>query len=298
MSTFRSRVVKGAICFSAVVLCSACEPKPTVQYGLNSAPDPAGLIKFRLAKSAVVVDYGKSPDGKSVDKARISLVPVPQEDSARTYTIGETSGLLAATHLKVVKRENTDLLQSIGVEVEDRRVELIQQVGAFAGAVIGGIGFFAAKTEVTEPVLPQAIDVSSFISTAGPGEGTFNGKLGDVWSYTFTIGAVPKDAYSTEDYVAAFDKGVKSNVLFYSACRDATITFTNGTFKDKSFSMKVSDPKFIQTIAMPTKGAISFHSSCGVNVSSEKSGTATTMEVLNALMNQAKTLLESTKKKK
>jgi hypothetical protein len=292
-----SKGSKPSACVLLAVLCVACEPKPTVQFGLNAGPDPNGLTKFRLAKSAIVVDYGKTADAKATDKTKITLVPVPQEDDTATYTISDTSNLFAATHLKVTKRQNTDLLESVGVDVEDRRLELIQQVGGVVGAVIGGIGFFASRTEPSEPVLPQAIDVSQHLTAAIPEERSFPGKLGGTWSYQLTIGPIPKDALQTDQYVAAFGTSVKSNVLFYSACRDATVEFDDGPFKGKTFTMRISDPKFVETIAMPTKGAVSFHSSCGVNVASEKANTASTMELLNALMNQAKTLIEASKKK-
>lgn len=298
MSNRRPSYANAALSGLLLLACAACEgPKATVEYGLNKGPDPEGLIKFKLAKSAIMVDYAKTADGKATDTSKISLVSVPQEHGGTTYTIGETSNLLAATHLKVTKRENTDLLQSIGTDVEDKRVELIQQVGAFAGAVIGGMAFFAAKTEPSAPVLPYAIDISTVLNTAQPGEFDSPGTVGGKWSYTLAIGPAPRDAYATTDYVARFGTGVRSNVLFYSACRDATVTFTSGPFTGKVFPLRISDPNFVQTIGMPAKGSVTFHTACGVNVTGERANVASTLEVLNALMNQAKTLIESTKKK-
>lgn len=297
MSKRRLGYANAALSGLLLLACSACAgPKPTVQYGLNSGPDPAGLIKFKLAKSAIIVDYGKSADGKATDTSKIALVSVPQEHEGATYTISETSNILAATHLKVGKRQNTDLLESIGVDVEDKRIELIQQAGAFAGSAIAAASFLvAAKSEPTTPVLPYAIDVSSFLTKANPNEADFNGTAGG-WSYVLAVGPAPKDAYATADYVARFGSGVRSNVLFYSACRDAMVTFSSGPFKGKVFPLRISDPNFVQTIGMPDKGSVSFHTACGVNVNSEKANTASTMEVLNAMMGQAKTLIESAKK--
>ncbi len=269
--------------------------QPTVQYQLDRPQDYEGLTKFRLAKTAVLVDNASSRDGKSADSTTILLTAVPQEDESRTFSIAARSGVLSVTHLKVTKRENTELLESVGTEIEDKRIELIQQVGGILGTVLP---FLAARA--TQPraagTLPLAIDVSSHLPRAARDAVTGQGILDNGWNYEIVIGDAPVDAINTDEFMQNHRSAGSSHVLFYSACRNATVKFKSGPFAGRSLSVRVSDPWFVQTVAMPAKGKIDFHSACGVNVTSERSDVASDAKVLNTLISQAKTLLDAKKK--
>jgi hypothetical protein len=277
----------------------ACDPVPTVQYSLNTTPDLNGLIKFRLAKSAIHVAYAKGDDGKGLNQNAILVTSVPQEDATRTFTIAGYSGLLSDTNLKVKKRDNTDLLESIGVDVDDKRVKLINQVG---GALAAVAPFILAsggnKTGVAED-LPQAIDVSVVIASPNRNEQTFSpADLGNGWMYELTVDKVPDDAVLAADFVSVDAVKTPRHVVFYAACRPATLRFISGPFRGKQFSLRISDPNFLQTVGMPTKGAVQFHTACGVDVSFETTTTSSGAEILNALITQAKGIIDAKNKKK
>ncbi len=274
-----------AVC--AVVLASGCASSPKVAYLTNVQQDKEGLIKFRLAQSVILVDW---VDPKAKD--RIALTAAPVEALGEVFAIKPDSSVGLNTHLKVTKRPNTELIESISTELEDKRIEVLEQ----SFGVVAGIASFAADASPTSN-LPLPIDVNDlYLKKKLPEKSTFtDGKLQNEWTYDITFEAIPSDAIPLDGYKNELSKS--TNVLFYSACRSASLRFKSGNLSGQTFTLTIADPNFVQTVALPNKGAIEMHSSCGVNVKSEKADIATSSKLINTVIAQAKSLKDAVNKK-
>jgi hypothetical protein len=283
------------LALSAAVGLAGCGASPKVSYQQVNGPDDKGLIKFRLQRSTILVDYKKDKDGKDVT-TEIALTSVPADRAGDpVYAMTPEDNLFMTTHLKVVHRANTDLLESLGTEIEDKRVQFIQQVGAFVTGLLGVAGASAGK-------LPSTIDVTKLIEDAGEKKGQAiilkDQLLPDQTTikYDIDISAAPADAIARDTFIAS-NGGKMIGVLFYAACRDAKVKFTTNPAQDKVFNLRISDPNFVQTIKLPAKGKIDLHTGCGVNVTSEKSDVATDMKLVNELISQVKSIRDAAEKK-
>lgn len=282
--------IAAALCIAG---CGSISPK--VIYDLNDREDLAGLTKFRLARSVITVGY---VEPATPDKG-IALSSVPVEASGDSYTLRPVRNLLSTTDLKVTMRPNTTLLQSIGTKVQDHRRDLIQQVASIvrSGAGLAG-GPGGAPADKPEKIhLPLPIDVTAlYLAAPVPGAVSFKaGKLANDWTYDISFGPKPSDAIETRELLRQL-RGQASKIVFYAACRSATVTLTagEGAPVGQTFSVTIADPNYVQTVAMPANGSITMHSACGVDTVSEKADVATTASLVSEVFTQAKSLLDST----
>ncbi|MHA3736678.1 hypothetical protein ACXR0M_13530 [Pseudomonas sp. Eth.TT006] len=276
---------------------------PSVQYEKVTAkttPDLEGLVKFNLPKTILKLDRDK-------DK-KLVLEAIPGESEDNLFQIHQDDPWLIKTSFKWVKRENTNLLQSVGTEVEDNRIKTIQAVG---GALASIAAVLFTKTIDLEddggPVppakakvaLPLAIDTEPFLSgytgenlqyTAENGSSEAAGKVG----FTLSFGPLPPATISLKDYLSA-TQGKSQHAIFIPACRSARIKFTdqNSELSGLEFVTTVADPNYVQIIGLPNKGTVNFHSVCGANVLAEKADISTGSELVNASLAEAKSLSET-----
>ena len=124
--------------------------------------------------------------------------------------------------------------------------------------------------------------------------------------YKIEFDGLPGDAISTEAFFSSVaDRYTK--VIVYSACRDVTLyVSTDGdacsgrtpekrTFKgtaDFVARLRIADPSHVQTIQFPDKGKIDMHTSCGVNVTSERTDSGNVFSVISEMLKQAKSIKE------
>lgn len=299
----------------AVSLLSACgTPVPSVQYEkvVSGPPDLQGLVKFNLPKTILMFDYADPTTKESV-----VLKAVPAESEANLFQIRPSDPWLRKSTFKWTKRDNTNLLESVGSDVDDERVKTIETVGSTLAALIPLTSSLLLKQKFPDPFaqepqpeatppqglkLPLAIDTEPFLSSyAVPGkpisdatsDGTDATKGGRV-GFNISFGELSADAIELKKY---FDltQGRNQNALFTSACRTMTITFTTGPLKDKKYTAMIADPHYIQTVAYPAKGVIKMHTVCGADVLSDSATASTSAEVVNAVIAQAKSLSETWK---
>ena len=276
---------------------------PSVQYEKVTAktpPDLEGLVKFNLPKTILKLDRDK-------DKKWV-LEAIPGESEGNLFQIHQDDPWLIKTSFKWVKRENTNLLQSVGTEVEDNRIKTIQAVG---GALASIASVFLTQTidldDEGSPVppakakvaLPLAIDTEPFLTaytkgdlpdTADNGSSDAAGKVG----FTLSFGPLPPATISLKDYLSA-TQGKSQHAIFIPACRSAKIRFTDTASElyGLEFVTTVADPNYVQVIGLPNKGTVNFHSVCGANVLAEKADISTGSELVNASLAQAKSLSET-----
>lgn len=249
----------------AVVLVG-CTAQPQLRY-YDLKQDRAGLYKFTLPKSYIQLESVTSKERGTIIDAK----SVPTDDYPEA---AKNSFMLQAVHKDMVSTNitqfatlpNTRIPAAIGIEVIDNRKEMIDTIAKVPG-LFGILGI-----EVPEPK-PQ----EEFKATVVEPRDAENQDLplNTGWKYSLRIGSVPEDALPISEF-----KNMAANtslkVFPYSACRTASLTLIppkrNGEKQAPvSFKLKIADPDYVSLIAMPSKGQVTMHPSCGVDVKSEKS---------------------------
>ncbi|WFP51955.1 hypothetical protein PL263_07950 [Methylomonas sp. EFPC3] len=282
--------ILNAITIFCCVTQMGCTVVPTVEYSkIFSAKDLKGdeIDTFFLSKSIIKIDQqGTIKNAEGKDVSNLTVVSIPTESIDFKVGIRKSDPIGVETNLNIAKIENTELIKESGTEVTDRRVEMIEKVGTIITGV-AAMAFDASKG--LEPgMLPKEIKTSLVMSSNQVGrEGKQDVDASE--GVTIDFSPIPPDAKAIED----FSGPMEMSGLIYSACRNATIKFTYLGHKYKK-NLKISDPRFFQQVAFPVKGKISFHSECGVSVTSEKdTGIKTDAEIINALVAQGKSIKDA-----
>jgi hypothetical protein len=308
----RARLLLAAV--TTTSLLAGCSSQPSMNY--QQAPtepqyqgDMNGLSKFSLAKSTLFVNYA-DPEKKT----GAVLVSTPEEaeangDLSQVNFMMEPSGFPhPKTHLQVTKRANTQLLESVGTTIEDTRTKTIGTVGGIVVALVGVLPLDApldGQSSCPNPkptaVLPLVIDTEAYLNETHSKAADQNARSGAVEKrcvmpvdFDLKFGPVPNDAVARATYLEHIKQGPQE-VMFYSACRPVTITFTTEPLKGQQFTTTVADPNFIQTVKLPAKGKVDMHSACGVNTTSEASGASSTADIVSAIIGQVKNVREAWK---
>ncbi|VVO63665.1 hypothetical protein PS925_01362 [Pseudomonas fluorescens] len=263
--------------------------------GTNYEGDWDGLPKFTLAKSQLVVDF-KDKEKKTTPE----MISVPTEaqlesDSRTRFMLRQDDAFGIDTHLKVTKIDNTDLLSSVGTEVEDKRVKYIEAAGTLAVSLIGALALNA------DSELPISIDSYQVLR-----DGEIKRKADTAYAkitspdqsktihFQANFGPVKDDAIDNLVFAKRANEKAQETI-FHSACRNVTVLFNDGPLAGEQFSATVADPRYIQTIRFPEKGSVNFHSACGANTTSLSSGTSSTLDIVNAVIAQSKSVREAWK---
>lgn len=173
------------------------------------------------------------------------------------------------TRVSLEKFENTQIIKSAKISVEDKRIEYATAIFKVLGTV--------AKLAITPgaPGAPPKFVVDtlsnmraqscerkacsvSLITSASPG-----------FDALMNISEVPPDAISTIEAIDDENLKKASGVLFASTCRQATLVVRNisdPTQPDMIRHISVADPRYVQVIGLPDKGQIVAHSECGYSV--------------------------------
>lgn len=303
------RAIHTATALSLVIL-AGCSAQPKAFYqtppthdavladGKRYEGDWEGLPKFTLAKSQLLIDY---KDKEKKTSPQIISVPAEArpEDGLRTrFMLRQDDSFGVDTHLKVSKLDNTDLLSSVGTEVEDKRVKYIEAAGTLAVGLVGALGLDAGSE------LPISIDSYQMLSDS---------KITREGGRAFAMVKSPDDSKTI--HLQAFFGPVKDDALdnrvfakrasekaqetiFHSACRSVTVLFDDGPLAGQTFSATVADPRYVETIKFPEKGSVEFHSACGANTTSLASGASSTLDIVNAVIAQSKSVREAWKTSK
>lgn len=258
---------------------------PSVRYAAltGDAPDYSGRHKFKLQSSIIVID--KSKDNPPV----IVVKSVPAEEpSGRIYSIEPGYQLGIRTSINVALRENSYLIDSIGTEVQDNRIKYIQSATSILTTGLGAGILNITSPIPTLPRLPIAIDTAEILSR-------YNTKAAieraaTTPDYSIGFGPLSPTAFPRD----TLPQNV-TGVFFYSACRDAIVRVRGVPVP---FVVRVADPNFWETIALPQKGKISAQSTCGVSVTSETIQSADAIALLAQAMDAAKNLNEAQKKRR
>lgn len=287
-----------ALAVQLAVICTVagCAVTPTVQYskfdaGASDKPDWDGHQKFKFNASTILVAAAKDEKGNPKPVAQgLSITSVPAEDPRGTViAIAPSNSLGVRTHLSLTARNNTMLVESVGVEVQDDRIKTIQTIGSIVTGLM-------AVLDTTPSPFPVTLDVGNHLKDQNsrkpkPLTETFKGGAVNVEFGDLSAGVVEWREFESR-------LGQDSSTFFYSACRDAFVTVTMGTTVVQRATVRVSDPMFLQTVRFPAKGKIMMHSACGVSVANEAAKVSTDLELLDAVISQVKSIKDAQEKAK
>jgi len=269
---------------------AGCSAAPTVELRKISSPsDITGdeFDSYYLQKSRIKIDETgttKTADGKKRDE--LSIQSIPTENITFKIGITRADKLGVKTNLILTKFENTDLLKEAGVEIVDKRVELIGKIGTIVAAVAAIP--FEKEAILTAGALPKIIETSVLINKNKIGRDK-SAEIDAADGVSVTFGPIPPDARS-------IDKFVSPNTmsgLIYAACRTATVKFKYQDYNYKR-DVKVSDPNFFEVASFPLKGKIKFHSECGASITSDQdTGVSGSADIVDALAAQAKAIKDA-----
>ncbi len=278
------------VLFSCIaLLVSACTVLPNIELiKITSPADLKGdeVNTFALQKSRIkIVQSGtKKVDGKEVPTLDISSIPEEFTDFKLGIRRADSFGI--QTNLNLTKFPNTELIKEAGTEVIDTRVELIGQIGSIVTKIVPLL--FAAPGELNPNSLPKNINTLVLLKTSNV-ERAASSKIDAADGVEVEFGPLPVDAVETSSMPAS-QVGAS---LVYSACRAAKVSFA---FSGERYiqTVKISDPRYLQRVALPVKGKVSFHTECGVSVDANKdSSISSSAAVAEALLVQGKAIKDA-----
>lgn len=318
------KTVLGHMLLAVVCFGVGCSLAPSMTFHTQAAEDDKGRIKFYLSSTDIVLTKSDPNDKKGdVRNARVSegekieidrkdnigailedqvrIILTPKEDRRTLYAVVPESRWLGAvkTNLSVTYYDTNDtsfLVKTVGSEVQDDRVKIISSIGAVAVAAAAMAAYAPPPKVVLR--LPVAID-------------TIEGKDGKwralpknpEWFYKLRV-SPERGASISKDSFFSKHADCATSAFPFSTCRKATLHVKlkpdntpplEADDGDAKFHIMFADSDYLDTLALPPKGSLKFHSICGANIVTEKVEGGATWDLLESLMNQAKNVKDKLK---
>ncbi|QWT41002.1 hypothetical protein [Dickeya dadantii] len=296
----------------SMMLMSGCAVKPEVSYQIIQGDKPAGeklLDKkisdsFYLASSSVVFEpeYEKKSNGEN-GALKYKVTVLNHDYKKFKVGISPKESLFTKTNISMSKIENTDRVNEIGVDTEDNREKAVKEFGALAvaGITLVPLGKSRNTPWKTSPVTKSDTVQTKVVNIDDTILNRNNESLHLFRDYDakITLGDVPVDAipadWITQSSAENLNK-IKHHFI-YASCRDAVIEVKREGIVEETIYARVSDPRYVQAVALPVKGKVTTHSQCGVSVVTEKNSQSTDTAVLTALLNEMKGVKDAVAKK-
>lgn len=287
---------------------AGCSATPAVSYHPVSVPDASGKLKFVLPHSLIIVSRKDVKD----EGAKLIATSVPTEapldgKPLQVYEIAADSRFGIETRLNITYIDNSRIISSLGVTVEDNRAKTIGEIAGVITTVVAA----AAKLADGRPGpdmpqrLPVVVDPRAYEQRPDkkikwlplPRNEDVGQEPDATWVYRLDIEPVPVDAVETSTFFEKHAQG--TDVMPFAACHDATLYILKSPKKaadadrDKllkdawSFGLKLANPDRVLTVKLPVKGKVDMHTACGANVTSDKTETASPWAILGEVVKQA-----------
>jgi hypothetical protein len=266
-----------------------CAAAPTIEFNrITNSSQLKGdeFDSYAFQRSILSIDARRDEKSAVVLPLDLKVASTAIESTDFRMALRRADKPGVKTNLNITKINNTDLVKEIGVEVIDTRADLIAKVGGIfvklapiAFSVSDGLS--AASLPLTVNMQVVMVDKKVFADAAADIEVT-PGVLVD-------FGAIPVDARPID----LLPVGQPVSAFFYAACRSALVKVQ---LKEQRFEqrLKISDPRYFQSVGLPVKGKVSMHSECGASVASEKdSGVQSTPDLIDALIVQGKAIKDA-----
>lgn len=307
---------------------------PEVRYKVVPTPDKSGDTKFQFSDSVLKFDFPIEGSGQTAgpNYNKMNITSIPVVWSEKTYSIRGTTALQnwgVETQINATHRGDTKLLQEIGSQVIDRRIQTAEVVAAAVGVAIklfaagqaeeekGGIKYKAPTSILLSHFIAQLPshpkckpdDESEDTKNLSPKDrrieckdyeldGFVKDSSGKSSPYRadIIIGPRPAGAFLSSSITYPHD----TNLFLYSACRTIFISINNDGLQgfNASASLVFADPVWLEGLALPKKGKITVGASCGADSVAEDSKLPGPVEYINALLTNAQTIKDAWDKKK
>jgi hypothetical protein len=312
------------------LILSGCAVKPEVTYKIIDAqtpsPDTTLTDSFFLTSSVIELNPTTEkiirPNGKKTTAEKYTINVTQGDYPDLKIGIISDDGFWEKTKVSISKIENSDRVKEIGVDTTDNRVQAIKDISAIAIAIIP---FTAALSDdlKTAPVTNKFIisdiirssssDIIFDIDNNAPSNLkekndnllTAKIKIDDKTSARIFLSSQPLNSIKMDDFKKQEIREKLKNAFIYSACTDAKIevstNLNDGTVATQTFQTRISDPRYIQYVALPYKGKITTHSQCGVSVETDTSSSSSDAAIATTILtelNNIKTEIDKDKNKK
>lgn len=280
----RSKILFFILCVMSI---SGCTVLPSVKYRAITTPDDMTGMTDAFYRQQSQIEISVVPPSITAGTTtptkppELLIVSRPVEYRASKLGIKALTDWRSSTVVTLNKYQNTDLINSIGVEVTDNTAKAITEYG---GALVKLIGL-AVSGELSQPCV---VSGQTLIFVVSPQGGTFDGNTEKKGCITVTLGALPPDAMPADK----LPMNQSTHNFYYSACRDATVTVKQAT-SEVTKALRVADPSYVQFVQFPPKGTITSHSECGVSVQTDKAAVDNGAAVVNALATQGKAIKDA-----
>ncbi len=187
----------------------------------------------------------------------------------------------AGTTLSVRFRQNTRLVEAVGVDVRDSRLRAVRAVGAVLGAAA------PRRAEADSPLrLPAVLDFSEPQSLGRSTWAAIPGNPG--WRYRIREVASEAGAVGLATFASG---GRPSRVFPVAACADARLEIARDDGEAvASFALRLADPGRVRRMPLPARGTLAMHTVCGADLVTERDDAASPYEVIEAAANEASAL--------
>ena len=281
---------------------------PRVKYGTFTQADQRQDLSsfsdtYMLQKTMLSVTRTSTKKEGEQEEAAYHVALRRIEDPTRSFGVSSWNRYGVTTNIALAKIDNTQLVQTVTVSVDDHRKEFIGQAFKLLGTLTGiGVGAAAAeRTDVPKP-FPFELDTFAWLSSPDCKREasctsqvmTSDGHGINAW---LTVAPVPPDALSADS--ASKDLNGATGIFVTAACRQATFRLSDPAAEDDmvvNFSM--ADPRFVQVIGLPTKGQIVAHSECGYSVTREDVELQSDLDVANTFFEELQKYMDAKKKAK
>jgi hypothetical protein len=274
---------------------AGCAAVPQVEYRVVMAPDDMrGMTDaFFRQNSVIEIAYptSKSKDSSSSPDETVLIQSKATEYRQEKLGIKALSNFSASTVVNISKRENTDLVDSIGIKVTDKLADSIKNYGSVLVKVIG-LGILSnpsTPVSCSKSVYEKGLAYDISMLDLNPKEWTVSQEGGCV---SLKFSALPPDA----QLASAVPQGVATSNFYYSACRDVLVTVKineNATTK----IVRVAEPRYVQYVQLPVDGSVKMHSECGASVTTSQVAKDSTADVLGAATDLIKNIVDAVSKK-
>jgi hypothetical protein len=316
------------ISVSAVLGIVGCSSTPVVDYGpgRDSVVNPQDLNETRnqYALWTTALHFKKEPGGEmtvtastAADPARTNVLMIAGEDH-----------WYKTTALTLVTAADSDVLSAVNVTVTDHLASYITTAtelavtGLTAVRAPGGLGPNPCFRSDTVPAVAadaafdEELNVYSFLRQLDRGCPGLSTEQVPARLLSFAEDGVPEVAVLTVDpppasamelderntqYVLAAAK----NVFLFPACRNATVQYWSMLSKAgappkrvmHTMHFRFSDPRYVQSIALPVKGSLTVKPQCGMSLQSDAGDAGTSAEIAKAMADAVQSVAGAVKAK-
>lgn len=284
-----SALIVFVIAAAALVGCAT----PRIEYGIFSKDRPRDGVEgfsdtYMLQKTNLLIEL--APTG-SKSGATYSITLIRKADPTYALAIKPYNRYGVNTHIALTKIDNTQLVQTATISLEDKRTEFISKASKLLVTAIS-VASVAGASMMNQPTvrLPQEIDTLDLLQNANCQRFGTNCQLISALNEVqhginakLVVGPVPPDAMDREQFIEALSSA--RSVLAFSACREAELTVTIRDVK-QIVRFSLADPRYVELVALPLKGSITSHSECGYSVVPENTVVSSSLDIAQSALDE------------